>query len=81
MVKRKSVMIVAINIMLLALLIPLPQITSQGVSQPNESPALISTFPNLAYQRRYIDPELSTSTGRIRVLVVASKALPIRQEG
>jgi len=77
MVNRKSVMTVAVNIMLLALLIPLPQITSQNVSQPPESPALISTSPNLTYQRRYIDPELSTSTGRIRVLVAASKALPI----
>ncbi len=79
MVNRKSVMTVAINIMLLALLVPLPQITSQGVSQPTESSALTSTFPDLAYQRRYIDPELFTSTGRIRVLVVASKALPIRE--
>jgi len=79
MIKIKSVMIVAINIMLLALLIPLPQITSQNVSQPTESPALISSFPNLDYQRRYIDPELYTSTGRIRVLIVASNALSIKE--
>ncbi len=79
MIKIKSVITVAINVMLLTLLIPLPQITSQGLSQPTESSSLISAFPDLAYQKRYIDPELSTSTGRIRVLIVASNALSIKE--
>jgi len=87
MVKRKSIITIAISFTLLMLLTPLAQTMSQTSNQPasqtlnqsTKSPAAISMDPYSTFQREYIDPELLSSAGPTRVLIIATNSLPLKE--
>lgn len=79
MVKVNSVMVLAVDFMLLALLIPMPQTVSQTLNQLSGSTTALPTDLSSAFSSKYVDPELLRSAGPTRVLIVASNSLPVEE--
>jgi subtilisin family serine protease len=77
--KVNTVLVLAIDFMLLAVLIPMPKTLSEAFNQVGGSTAGLSTGFSSAFPSKYIDPDLLNSSGPTRVLIVASDSLPVEE--